>query len=410
MMNQKSLERRVKKNILAGEHELFFSVIPGLEEPAETELRNWGLSPEREKEPGSLSALSSLENIWKTVLMARCPSRVYLRLLSFKAEGFREFRNKTLGFPWELYLSEGCEFRIRFSLSHCRLHVTDNIGKSLLRSIRDRFMELEGKSPSLIQDSSPHVEAKVQTLLIRGVEDRFQISLDAGGGPLYDRGYRQYVNEAPLRETLAASLLQALGINRDSTLIDPMCGSGTFSLEAAGMTAGLPAFGAKQFPFEFWPSFRPARYAWLIKELGEQVKTPCSIFSSDLEKKALSAAEKNSRFLSDLWNKDFQASGRENFLNNLIFTQSDFFSLHPPATGSDRVLILNPPYGMRLHLEDRMDFFRNIGKKIREDFKGCRWGIITPGLDAEKALGLHWEKKYLFKNGGLPVSFLTGKS
>ena len=93
------------------------------------------------------------------------------------------------------------------------------------------------------------------------------------------------------------------------------------------------------------------------------------------------------------------------------YSLSDFFSTPCPAMedDTDTLLILNPPYGMRLPLKDRLAFFRKLGNKIRKDYKGVRWGIIAPGGDAEKAFGLHWEKKYLFKNGGIPVSFLTGR-
>ncbi len=400
-MNNKALDRRVKKHILAGEHSIFIPVTPGLEEPVINELEALGLHPEREEEPGSITAPGKMEDLWRCAYLSRCASRLYLRLHQFRAEGFREFRNKTSSFPWELYLKEGAEYRLRFSLRHCRLHVTDNIGKSLERSIRVRFEEQEGRSPLLIENSSPHVDAGIQTILIRGVDDRFTLSLDAGGGPLYDRGYRQYVNEAPLRETLAAALLMAAGLTENSILIDPMCGSGTFTLEAASITAGLPAGKNRRFPFELWPSFRPARYDWIVRKAEEALSEPCKIFASDINADSLKAAEANWKLLSE--------TGLE---ISQCFNQYDFFKSPCPVKGQERdraLLILNPPYGMRLELKDRLAFFRQIGSKIQRDYKSVRWGIIIPGLDAEKALGLHWEKKYLFKNGGIPVSLLTGR-
>ena len=156
-MNNKALDRRVKQHILAGEHSIFIPVSPGLEEPVMKELEALGLHPEREEEPGSITAPGKMEDLWRCAYHSRCASRLYLRLLRFRAEGFREFRNKTSSFPWELYLKEGSEYRLRFSLRRCRLHVTDNIGKSLERSIRERFEEQDGRSPLLIENSSPHV-------------------------------------------------------------------------------------------------------------------------------------------------------------------------------------------------------------------------------------------------------------
>jgi len=409
-MNSKALERRVKKHILAGKHTIFIPVIPGLEDTAIEELKTLNLQAEKEKEPGSLLVEGSMEDIWRIALLSRTASKLYLRLLSFKAEGFREFRNKTNSFPWELYLKEGSEYRIRFSLTHCRLHVTDNIGKSLNRSIKERFVEMKGRAPFLVEEKSSQVDASVQTILIRGVDNHFGISLDAGGGPLYDRGYRKNVTEAPLRETLAASLLLAAGICENTNIIDPMCGSGTFSLEAASITSGIPAGLKRTFPFEYWPSFRSARYKWLLNNQMKQIKMPCTLLSSDKEGDAIKAAKANWALL---WQSIEEKSDTKDFhLPESPFKKLDFFqsSLTAEEEEQDTLLILNPPYGMRMELKDKLNFFRMIGKKINEDYKGVRWGIIAPGLDTEKAFALHWDKKILFKNGGLPVSFLIGKS
>lgn len=401
VMNQKALDRRVKKHILAQPHRLFLPVIPGLEEAAQKELRRFSLKAEKEEEPGSLSAEGSLEDLWRAAAYSRCASRLYLRLLSFKAEGFAEFRKKSAAFPWELYLKEGASYRLRFSLRRCRLHVTDNIGKTLARAIRERFEEQQGTPPQRQERKGAHVPPEVQTILIRGEENRFTLSLDAGGGPLYDRGERPHVTDAPLRETLAASLLIEAGLNRESFLIDPMCGSGTFHLEALGLSAGLACSPGKVYPFEHWPSFRPARYRWVLARQAEQDSSSCLIASADRDEKALKAARANRALLD----------ARGLSLPPALFRQEDFFArpCPPVPDGRSPLLILNPPYGMRLPLADRQAFFRRLGEKIRRDYRGIPWGIVVPGLEAEKALGLRWEGKRLFKNGGLPVSFLTGR-
>ena len=408
-MNQKALERRIKKHILAGRHNLYFSVIPGLEEPAQKELAGLGLDIDKMEEPGSLCARAGLEDLWKVVNLAHTPSRIYLRLHNFKAEGFREFRNKTEEFPWELYLSEGCEYRLRFSLNHCRLHVTDNIGKSLKRSINERFEQMDGTPPVLIEESAAHVEPSVQTILIRGVDDRFQLSLDAGGGPLYDRGYRPFINEAPLRETLAASLLQILEIEASDTLLDPMCGSGTFGLEALGMTSRIPVYPDRRFPFEFWPSFKPARYEWHMEQILQQSITPCGILSSDKDALSLKAARGNREQFLSKWNASRYSLDAEALLEKWEIENKDFFQ-SPPVEGENLVLIINPPYGLRLKLENRKFFFKTLGDKIRKDYLSCRWGILVPDNETEKYLSLRWEKKYIFRNGGLKVGFLIGRN
>ena len=262
--------------------------------------------------------------------------------------------------------------------------------------------------------------------MIRGVDDRFTISLDAGGGALYERGYKPYVNEAPLRETTAAALLILAGLEKSAdsqkginSVLDAMCGSGTFGLEALGISAGLPASPARSYPFEYWPSFRPGRFDFLKKEILSRLASPCKIVMSDTDDKNLDAARGNIKLFLNQNGLDRNAPDWE-----AKTVHADFFKGPAIGTGKtgdtessndgeasgNRLLILNPPYGLRLPLEDRLGFFRRLGNTISKEYKGCRWGIIVPGLECEKALNLHWDKKYLFKNGGFPVSFLVGQS
>ncbi len=404
-MNYKALDRRIKRHIIAGEHSIFTACQPGLEQAAERELEALGFSPEREKEPGSLIFKGKLEDLWKAALMARSITHIALRLDSFKADGFRELKQKLKRIPWELYLKEGAPCRVRISTKHCRLHVHDKITKALQHSISECFTENEAQIPRISDD---HIDdPSVQILLIRGVDDRFTISLDAGGGALYERGYKPYVNEAPLRESTAAALLILAGLNRgkEISLIDAMCGSGTFSLEAMGISAGLPASPLRIYPFEYWPSFRPGRFEFMKKEIRKQAGDPCRISLSDTDDKSLNAARGNLKLFRE------QNSLKERSDEEAVsIGKADFFEKSVKDGKGETLLILNPPYGLRLPLEDRQAFFRRIGRCIAENYKGCGWGIIAPGLECEKALGLHWEKKYLFKNGGFPVSFLVGQS
>lgn len=419
-MNYKALDRRVKRHIIAGEHQIFTACQPGLEEAAERELSSLGFSPEREKEPGSLVFKGRVEDLWKAALMARSISRIALRLDGFKADGFRELKQKFGRIPWELYLREGAPCRVRISTKHCRIHVHDKIAKALQHSLVECFAALEGQAPRIGDDHNEDQrnDPSVQTLMIRGVDDRFTVSLDAGGGALYERGYKPYVNEAPLRETTAAALLILAGLERAqedapsgtterSTVLDAMCGSGTFALEALGLSAGLPASPTRVYPFAFWPSFRPGRFEFMKKEILKHAGTPCRIMMSDTDEKSLDAARGNLKLFRQQYGLE-----TDNEEPDAVIRKADFFKgpARNAAEDGSSMLILNPPYGLRLPLEDKLAFFRRLGQRIGKDYKGCRWGIIAPGLDCEKALGLHWEKKYLFRNGGFPVSFLVGKS
>ena len=146
-MNYKALDRRIKRHIIAGEHEIFTACQPGLEEAVLLELGSLGFAPERAKEPGSLTFTGKLDDLWKAALMSRSITHIALRLKNFKAEGFRELKQKFGSIPWELYLREGASCRLRISTRHCRLHVHDKIAKALQHSLTECFTEQEGQAP-----------------------------------------------------------------------------------------------------------------------------------------------------------------------------------------------------------------------------------------------------------------------
>lgn len=387
----KGLERRIKRHVIAGEHEIFMAVTPGLEEAAEKEMKTLGLKTERAAEKGSLICRGKLDDLWLLALQARTISRLFLRVGSFKAQGFREFKEKLSRIPWELYLPARPHLECKITTRHCRLHVHDKVEKALRHVLSERFEQLPlfGETDQVLQ-----------RLMIRGLENRFTFSLDAGGGALYQRGIKYHVNQAPLKENIAAALLVLSGIDSNSLLIDPMCGSGSFTLEALGISSRLPPSPHKTFPFESWPSFTGPRYEWLKKNIMEKRKAPCVCLCSDRDAQSLKAAQKNLEFFEKLQGVKVKMEWR----------QRDFFTMPPPLAkkGEHPFLILNPPYGKRLPLKGKLNFFRKLGGYVENSYKGIPWGIITPRGECEKALGLQWKKKYLFKNGGLPVSFLLG--
>jgi putative N6-adenine-specific DNA methylase len=399
-MNNKAIERKIKRHIIAADNKVFLAIQPGLEEAGEIELEKMELQAQREKEPGSLTSTANLEDLWRLVLTGRSFSRIYLRLKEFKAEGFKELKKKIKSIPWELYLKEGCEYRVRITTAHSRLYVHDKIIKAIHHSMSEHFISLEGQPPRLTD--SKEKDPTLQTVIIRAVDDHFTISLDAGGGALYERGYRQNINEAPLKENIAAALLILSGIDKKTMILDPMCGSGTFSLEALSISSGSLTSTQRHYPFEYWPSFRPGRFDWLVKQLKEAETKPLEIIATDIDIKSLEAAEKNLNLFKE-------QSGLDKI--SCRFERKDFFDTPESYEDTESAfIILNPPYGKRLPLKDQMDFFKNIGKMLKTEYRGIDWGIIAPGLECERALDLKWRKKYLFKNGGFPVSFIIGRS
>jgi putative N6-adenine-specific DNA methylase len=220
----------------------------------------------------------------------------------------------------------------------------------------------------------------------------FDLSLDTSGSGLYKRGIKTGVTQAPIRENLAFAILMAAGFEKENILVDPMCGSGTFSLEAAMIQARIPAGFFRNFAFESWPGFKQKQFDHLKKQAA---RTFClhghpAVFASDLDAAAVKTLENNIRHTP--------------FNHHIQTAQLDFFDITPPALSSEKgVVILNPPYGKRLtEMGNVKHFYQQIGAKLKSDFKGWRYGIVLPSRHLIGPLGLPVDIRP-FLHGGLDL-------
>ncbi len=396
-VNEKALARRVKDHVVGRRHEFFAIVHPGFEATACRELALLGIAAPRIQGSGGIEFSGKLDDAWRVNLGAGTVSRVLMRLGEFKATGFGEFRAKLADFPWELHLANGARVAFSIHAGRSRLWHEGKLEEEAARAIAER-LAVHGRRV-LFAEKAEDAPTGRQTVFLRMDENRCQASLDTSGELLYRRGHGKFVERAPLRETLACSVLRAAALERYRVVIDPFCGSGTFALEAGAIFAGRPANHDRSFAFQDWPSFKLARFQHLKDELEKQMieRSPAGehkIYCSDIDPKAVATAGRNVEHYG---------------LNPLVeIDQADFFHLHPPAGDPANVLlVMNPPYGARQELGgDIASFYRQIGDKVRRDYAGCGYAIIVPGLELEKALGLPHEQKILFHNGGIGVALL----
>lgn len=400
-VNEKALARRIKDHVVGQRHEFFAIIHPGFEATARRELVELGIAAPEVRGNGGIEFSAKLDDAWRVNLGAGTVSRVLMRLCEFKATGFGEFRSKLAAFPWELHLADHARVAFSIHAGRSRLWHEGKLEEETARAITER-LAVHGRRAQFIEkaDSDP---AGRQTVFLRLDENRCQASLDTSGELLYRRGHGKFVEQAPLRETLACSVLHAAASERYRIVIDPFCGSGTFALEAAAIFSGRPVNSGRPFAFQGWPSFRPARFQHLKDELEKEMRQRApagthKIFCSDIEPKAAATAQHN-----------LESAG---FSTLAEVDQADFFHLHPPAADPAGVLlVMNPPYGSRLAQgSDVAALYRHIGDKVRNDYAGCGYAIIVPGLELEKALGLPHEEKILFHNGGISVALLIQHS
>ncbi len=221
--------------------------------------------------------------------------------------------------------------------------------------------------------------------------DSCKVSLDSSGEPLFKRGYRKSGGKAPINEVLAAGLIMLSGWDMKSPFLDPMCGSGTFSIEAAMMSAQMPPGGERKgFGFSHWNDYSED----LMREeqaaaRDEQRPLQASIVASD-----------NKGIMLDITRQNVMNAG---LLGSIQVQKNDFFAYHPKeATGW---LLLNPPYGHRMGKQDVRALYIHIGDALKHRFAGFRAGIISADLDAMKNIGLKPTSRFPVFNGPLRCTF-----
>ena len=215
------------------------------------------------------------------------------------------------------------------------------------------------------------------------------------GELLYQRGMKTQGGRAPIRETLAAGILMMSAYDSRRPLIDPMCGSGTFSLEAAMIARKIPPGLYRQFAFMAWPAFRPARWEWMRRNAEASVErsSGAPILASDQDAAACLAL----RDILSRWQLD----------STVQVTCRNFFDLQPPG-GPPGLIVLNPPFGHRLETPDRpADLMKDIWAKLERDFSGWRLAMLQPGTPP-KWIARRAETVRTIVHGGLRLTLSIG--
>jgi len=388
----RSLVRRTRQHVIAKEH-LFFAVCqPGFERTARDELASFGIVPEARQIEGGIEFSGRLERCYAANICSRTVTRILMRLAHFRAERFDRLSRKVHEFPWELYIAPGARISWKVSSSHSRLYHTGRIAEECAKALRARLAD-RGIAVSPGRDA---IEPK-QAVHVRLDSDVVHLSIDTTGDFLYKRGQKEQVTTAPLRETLAACVLMAAGVGAYDLVLDPMCGSGTFSLEAAGILGGqLPGLD-RDFAFMRWPSFKEGAYRNLRKRLAEDhPRRPVTgrIAASDRDPRAVEATRGNLE--------------RAGIADDIELSRRDFFEDPITAPPGKRLLVvLNPPYGARLNRHDTEALYRRIGRTIRTHYPHAGYAVLSPGVEHERCMSLPYDRKILFMNGGIKVGLIV---
>ncbi len=382
-----ALKRRVKNHVIGREHSFFAVVQPGFEKRTASELSGLNISVKDEFIEGGVEFTGKLESCYMASLMSRTAGRIMMRIASFRSVNYFELERLIRSFPWELYISSSTRITFRISAEKSMIYHTGKLEEIFSFGINERLT-----GHGILDDDA----AYTQTILIRNSHDLCTVSLDASGEFLYKRGSGKNINRAPLRETSAALILLEAGIKSYEQILDPMCGSGTFSLEAASILTKTPPALEREFPFMHWPCFKESAFSFLknslIKDIIPVEDVKQKILTSDIDSESVNITKSNIP---------------EQFSSMLRPEVTDFFSLSADIIKDKKTLIvLNPPYGKRLEDGSEKSIYKEIGEKIRKDFSSCGYAIIVPGYEKESVLGLKYDRKIPFMNGGIKAAVL----
>lgn len=340
----------------------------GAEHTLGLELKYFGFSLTRTKRTaGRVYFSADLAGLFKANLLLSTCDRVYLLLASFQATNFEVLFKGTKSIPWAKYLPKAAyvvvdKVRTHNSILHSEHAVQTITHKAICESLQEAY-----HMASLPESG----EAAFIRVYIE--KDTVELLLDTSGDPLYKRGYRQNGGVAPLRETLAATLLHTAAWKRKTPLIDPFCGSGTIPIEAAIFAQNIPPGVARHFAFENLLIFNKRLFADVKLSLLQAIKTDAQfmITGGDISHEAISLAKQNAQAMCASVNKELQSVGIKATVCPPTFVQGDFQKttlsfLHSCA---QNILVLtNPPYGERIgDAESAFALYQEMGDFFKQN-------------------------------------------
>ncbi|AUH66085.1 THUMP domain-containing class I SAM-dependent RNA methyltransferase [Paracoccus zhejiangensis] len=358
--------------------EIFLVATPGLEAPLAAEARELGWTPAIQ--PGGVTVSGPWRDVMRANLMLRGATRVLARVGSFRAMHLAQLDKRARKFPWADWLRPEVPVRVEASSKASRVYhagaITQRIERALVEELGATIAKPEATDPSV-------------TVKVRIEDDLCTISLDTTGESLHKRGHKQAVAKAPMRETMAAMFLREMGFDGSQPVLDPMCGSGTFVIEAAGMAAGMAPGRSRSFAFELLANFDAA--AWQALRAGVTPHAPTARFTgSDRDAGAVRMSLANAE--------------RAGVADWTGFAQGAIADLQRPE-GPAGIVIINPPYGARVGNKGPLfGLHANMGEVLRSRLAGWRVGIVTSEAGLAKATGLPFlPPGPIVAHGGLKV-------
>lgn len=361
--------------------EIFFAPCPrGLEVLLAQELRTLGGQDVRPTS-GGVECRGPFVLCYRLNLESRLASRILWRVGVGAYRTEQDLYRLTFAQPWPERFSVQSFIKVRIITQQSPLKSVDFATLRVKDAICDRFVQECGARPT-VDKQRPDIPVVVYL-----EEQNATWYLDTSGAPLFKRGWRKAAGDAPIRENLAAGILELTGWTPDQVLVDPMCGAGTFLIEAAFKGKQLSSGKGRNFAFSQFSNFDS--HAWAqLRQIGDQglaAGTPLALYGYDQNAQALEMARVNSRGLG---------------FSEIHWQQEDALDVVPPATQG--VLVTNPPYGVRMGDHHELEeWYPKFGNALKQRFAGWKAYIFTADLRVPKLIRLAPSRKIPLFNGPL---------
>ncbi len=379
-------------------HQFFVTCAKGVEDLVEKELQQLGIN-QTKNHVGGVAFSGELEDAYRACLWLRVASRVLLQLSEFEILTDDDLYREVISIDWSEHFSAENTLAIDCFSSHSEVNNSHYATMRIKDAIVDQFMQNTSSRPS-ISKQDPDIRVNVYLS-----DKQCLLYLDLSGEALHKRGYRQSTGSAPLRETLAASMLYRAKwqsfYEKDLPLYDPMCGSGTLLIEAAMMAADIaPGLLRERFGFQQWKQFDDQVWQKILadaedkKEKGLHKLTV--ICGSDMAEILVGSARAN-----------IKAAGLEPYIK--VYLQDATDNLHACAghlktdsASSQGLLICNPPYGKRIgEVQLLRTLYHRFGQQLKANFEGWTAVVITSEEELAKSLGMRAFRKNTLFNGAI---------
>ena len=336
-------------------------------------------------EDGKVTYMGDERAIVRSNLWLRTADRVLLKMAEFSAVEFEELFQQTKGLPWEQLIPLDGRFTVTGTSVKSKLHSVPACQKIVKKAIVEKLKEFYGVE--VFEETGAEYTVKASLL-----KDRVTLTVDTSGTGLHKRGYRISDVAAPIKETLAAAMIQLSFWKKDRILVDPCCGSGTIPIEAAmigrniapGLNRTFACEGWDFIPANLWKEERKAAFDNMNYE------QPLDIYGYDINSKAVKAAQENAA-----------EAGVDDFIQ---FCRADIRNLN--SEGDNGIIITNPPYGKRIGEEDEISEIYEALKKFFKENRDWSLFMITTDKEVEKkVMGRKADRRRKLYNGRLETCY-----